>query len=76
MRTVQDPQGISWICLELPEIPADRVAAAAGMQPAPVAVECNSGAARAIVLLPEGWADDLADDALVAEIERTVGAGG
>ncbi len=72
MRTVRDSQGINWICLELPEVPADFVAAATTIQPPPVAVECNSGADRAIVLLAEDWADALSDDGLVEHIARAL----
>jgi hypothetical protein len=72
VRTVRDSQGTNWICLELPEVPAERQAAAAGVQPTPVAVECNSGAERAIILVADDWADALSDQALVAEIQRTL----
>jgi hypothetical protein len=48
------------------------VAAAATIQPPPVAVECNSGAERAIILVADDWADALADDALVETIERAL----
>ncbi len=72
MRTVRDSRGINWICLELPEVPSDQQAAAAGIQPAPVAVECNSGADRAIVLVPEGWDESLSDEALVESIQRAL----
>ena len=72
MRTVRDSRSTNWICLELPEVPAEQVAAAATIQPSPVAVECNSGAERAIILVAEDWADALADEALVEIIERTL----
>ncbi len=72
MRTVRDAQGIHWICLEMPEIPEDQQAAAAGMQPPPVAIECNSGANRAIVLVSEGWDDALSDEALIESIQRSL----
>jgi hypothetical protein len=72
LRTVRDSQGINWICLELPEVPADFVAAATTIQPPPVAVECNSGADRAIVLLAEDWAEALSDDGLVEQIARAL----
>lgn len=72
MRTVRDAKGINWICLELPEVPIDEQAAAAGMQPPPVAVECNSGAERAVVLVEEGWSDALSDEALVDVIRRSL----
>lgn len=72
MRTVRDSRGTDWICLELPEIPVEQRAAAAGIQPTPVAVECNSGAERAIILVAEDWADALSDAALVETIVRTL----
>lgn len=72
MRTVRDSAGINWICLELPEVPVDQQAAAAGMQPPPVAIECNSGADRAIVLVTEGWDEALSDEALVESIQRAL----
>jgi hypothetical protein len=74
VRTVRDAQGISWICLELPEVPSEHVAAAATVQPTPVAVECNSGAERSIVLLSEDWSDSLSDEALLEAIQRAVQA--
>jgi hypothetical protein len=72
VRTVRDARGTNWICLELPEVPVEHVAAAATIQPPPVAVECNSGAERAIILVADDWADALADDALVETIERAL----
>jgi hypothetical protein len=72
VRTVRDARGTNWICLELPEVPVEHVAAAATIQPPPVAVECNSGAERAIILVADDWADALADDALVGTIERAL----
>ncbi len=72
MRTVRDARGTNWICLELPEVPVEYVAAAATIQPPPVAVECNSGADRAIILVADDWADALADDALVETIQRAL----
>jgi hypothetical protein len=69
MRTVQDGRGVTWICLELPEVPLDQRASAALMPVDTVAVECNSGAERVIVLLSPGWDDDLDDARLV----RTIG---
>ena len=73
MRTVRDARGINWICLELPEIPFEQQAAAAGVQPTPVAIECNSGAERAVVLVEDGWSDSLSDDALIEAIRRSLG---
>lgn len=72
MRTVRDSRGTDWICLELPEVPVDQQPAAAGMQPPPVAVECNSGAERAIILVADDWADALSDQALVETIQRAL----
>jgi hypothetical protein len=69
VRTVRDERGTNWICLELPEVPIEQVAAAAAMHPAPVAVECNSGAERAVILVGEEWADTLSDAALIATIQ-------
>jgi hypothetical protein len=31
MRTVRDPRGTTWICLELPEVPAEQREAAAAL---------------------------------------------
>lgn len=66
MRTVQDAQGVTWICLELPEVPVEQRAAAAGRDV--VAIECNSGADRAIALVAPGWDDDFDDATLVRVI--------
>lgn len=67
MRTVQDKRGITWICLELPEIPVEQREAAATMATDTVAIECNSGAERVIALVPTGWDDDM-DDARLSEM--------
>lgn len=64
VRTVQDKRGITWICLELPEIPVDQREAAASMATDTVAIECNSGADRVIALVPSGWDDDMDDGPL------------
>lgn len=64
MRTVQDRRGITWICLELPEIPVDQQAAALAGPSGLVAIECNSGAERVIALVPPGWDDAMEDTAL------------
>lgn len=72
MRTVRDARGTNWICLELPEVPVEQVAAASSLQPAPVAVECNSGADRAIILVADDWADALSDAALIEAIEAAL----
>ena len=65
MRTVQDQRGVTWICLELPEVPVEHRPSAATMPPDTVAVECNSGADRVIALLAPGW-DESLDDASLA----------
>lgn len=72
MRTVRDARGTNWICLELPEVPVEQVAAASSIQPAPVAVECNSGAERAIILVADDWAEALSDAALIETIEAAL----
>ena len=66
MRTVRDPRGTTWICLELPEVPLDQRDAAALRPADTVAIECNSGADRVIALVPPGW-DDTMDDAMLAK---------
>ncbi len=66
MRTVRDARGITWICLEMPEVPEAQVAAAAASPTEVVAIECNSGAERVIALVAPGW-DDTLDDASLAE---------
>jgi len=68
MRTVRDARGISWICLEMPVIPADYRAAAAASPTEVVAIECNSGAERVIVLLAPGWDDHMTDNELTETI--------
>ncbi|MCA2984384.1 MAG: hypothetical protein ACK6DR_08530 [Gemmatimonas sp.] len=69
MRTVSDKQGTTWICLELPEVPAEQRERAAALGTAHVAIECNSGADRVIALVPPGWDDDM-DDARLTQIIR------
>lgn len=65
MRTVRDPSGATWICLELPEVPEEqRPVAEASLAPV-VAIECNSGADRVIALVAPGWDESLADAALL-----------
>ena len=65
MRTVRDPRGTTWICLELPEVPVEQRAAAAVLPADTVAIECNSGAERVIALVAPGW-DDVMDDMTLA----------
>jgi len=72
VRTVRDSDGLSWICLELPEIPRERQELAATITPEPVAIECNSGAARAIVLVADDWVTAMSDTALLAAIHRSL----
>jgi hypothetical protein len=66
VRTVADQRGVTWICLELPEIPVDQRAVAETMPGDTVAIECNSGAERVIALVPPGW-DDNMDDARLTD---------
>jgi len=66
MRTVRDPRGTTWICLELPEVPAEQREAAAALPAGSVAIECNSGAERVIALVAPGW-DDVMDDATLSK---------
>ena len=69
MRTVRDKRGVTWICLELPEVPADQTDLAAAASAPVVAIECNSGAARVIAMVSPGWDDALSDEALTQVIE-------
>jgi len=71
MRTVRDKRGVTWICLELPEIPSDHQHLPNGTSDQLVAIECNSGAERVIALVTPGW-DDVMSDAQLAE---TIAAG-
>ena len=64
MRTVRDPRGTTWNCLELPEVPVEQREAAAVLPADTVAIECNSGAERVIALVAPGWDDTLDDLAL------------
>lgn len=68
MRTVRDPRGITWICLELPEVPTDQRAAADLLPSETVAIECNSGAERVIALVAPGWDETLSDTELAETI--------
>ncbi len=72
MRTVRDTRGVTWICLELPEVPVEHVAAAQALGREVVAVECNSGAERVIALLAPEWADSMSDDALSALLMKEI----
>jgi hypothetical protein len=68
MRTVQDANGVTWICLELPEVPVDQRPMAEASPTEVVAIECNSGAARVIALVPPGWDDTMNDQRLTETI--------
>ena len=70
MRTVRDQRGVTWICLELPEVPIDQRAAAQGQSADVVAIECNSGADRVIALVAPGWDETLTD----AQLSETITA--
>ena len=70
MRTVRDTRGITWICLELPEVPAEQAAQAATHATEVVAVECNSGADRVIALLSPGWDENMGESQLAELIVR------
>ncbi len=68
MRTVRDQRGITWICLELPEVPVEQQATAATLSHEVVAIECNSGADRVIALVEPGWDEALSDAQLASTI--------
>jgi hypothetical protein len=67
MRTVADEQGVTWICLELPDSP---VVATTGTEM--VSVECNSGAERATIVVKPDWAEELSDAELAGVIRRSL----
>ena len=69
MRTVRGQRGITWICLELPEIPVEHRAFADNAPTNAVAIECNSGADRVIALVAPDWEDVLSDTQLASTIE-------
>ena len=73
MRTVRDPSGATWICLELPEVPVEQRAAEAQATAPVVAIECNSGADRVIALVAPGWDETLDDATLLAVIRPAPG---
>ena len=75
LRTVQDQKGMTWICLELPEVPVERREAAGAMAADTVAIECNSGAERVIALVPNGWDDDMPDSQLAGIISAHLSGG-
>jgi hypothetical protein len=54
----------------LPEVPIEQRPQVDGRDV--VAIECNSGADRAIALVAPGWDDDLDDAALVQVITRAL----
>ncbi len=70
MRTVTDPAGDTWICLELPDSP---VVATTGTEM--VSVECNSGAERVVIVVTPDWMDAMSDADLAGTIRRTADAG-
>lgn len=69
MRTVKDPRGVTWICLELPAVPPGAHRLATDDDSA-IAIECNSGAERAVILVAPDWEDDMPDAALLARIHQ------
>jgi hypothetical protein len=72
MRTVRDARGVTWICLELPVIP-DTLGRDASTRPDDaVAIECNSGAERVQLLVPNGWDESLSDAALTETIRAAM----
>lgn len=73
MRTVRDAGGAIWICLELPEVPVDHRELAAGRPTGTVAIECNSGADRAVALVPAGWDEAMSDAQLTETIRAALG---
>ena len=64
---------MTWICLELPEIPVEHRGAAATRSAGVVAIECNSGAERAVILAAPGWDDEMSDVALSDAIVDVLG---
>ncbi|MBI3790973.1 MAG: hypothetical protein HY275_08850 [Gemmatimonadetes bacterium] len=66
MRTVAEPSGLVWICLELPERPG-------APAQAKVEVECNSGAERVTIAVERGWDSAMADGALLGAIHAQIG---
>jgi hypothetical protein len=59
MRIVSEPNGETWICLQVPERPDT----AAGT----VLVECNSGAERVELVLRPGW-EEMEEVEMIAAI--------
>jgi hypothetical protein len=70
MRTVPDAKGLMWICLELPDSP---VVGTTGTDM--VSVECNSGAERAVIVVPQNW-DEQSNAQLLSVIHKTLGRPG
>jgi hypothetical protein len=71
MRTVKDPRGVTWICLELPVVPPG-VAMTSADPGDRIALECNSGAERAVVLVTPDWEETMDDGTLLATIIRSL----
>jgi hypothetical protein len=71
MRTVKDPRGVTWICLELPTVPVGAHRLATDADDA-IAIECNSGAERAVILVAPDWEDDMTEPALLARIHQSL----
>ena len=69
MRTVRGQRGVTWICLELPEIPVEQLAKVSEAPIDAVAIECNSGADRVIALVAPDWEEVLSDAQLASTIE-------
>jgi hypothetical protein len=67
MRTVKDQRGVTWICLELPAVPVG-AHTRPDDPPDAIAIECNSGAERAVMLVPPDWEDAMDDSSLVTRI--------
>jgi hypothetical protein len=65
MRIVTDSEGDNWICLEVPP--------KGGEPDGQRRMECNSGAARVEIFVPENW-EDLADGEFLGRIARALAA--
>jgi hypothetical protein len=63
MRIVSEPNGETWICLQVPERPDT----AAGT----VLVECNSGAERVELVLRPGW-EETGEAEMIAAIRAGI----
>lgn len=65
MKVVQDATGTHWICLEVPP--------KGGEPDGQRRMECNSGAARVEIFVPENW-EDLADGEFLGRIAKALAA--